>query len=347
MKHRETPQNGTRLFSEEPAETTGFADVKARHLLCAPAQDPHVCFHQGLYHYCESSAHGIFIRSAAHFLDLGAVDSRRVWAPPAHGPASRHLWAPELHRIDGRFYIYFAADNGRNANHRMWVLAAQTDDPLGPYELVGSLETGGWAIDGTVLTDAFGNHLFVWSGWPGKKNGQQNLYIARMKSPVALAGPRVLLAQPDRAWECHGLPICEGPQVLQRGGRTFIVYSASGSWTQDYCLGVLVHDGGDLLDPKTWRKTEPALQKNVHAWGVGHCCFVTTPDGSEDWVIYHSKTSRRLGWIDREVRAQPFSWTPEGSPRLGSPLPVELAMVAPVVEAPLAAITTSLVAQSA
>ena len=104
------------------------------------------------------------------------AESRRVWAPPARGPVSRNIWAPELHQIDGKFYIYFAADNGVNANHRMWVLAAVTDDPAGSYRLVGSLETGGWAIDGTVLTDVFGNHTFVWSGWPGSTNGRQNLY---------------------------------------------------------------------------------------------------------------------------------------------------------------------------
>ena len=103
--------------------------------------------HGNAYYYCESSAHGIFVRVAAHFLELGSSESRRVWAPPAQGLFSRNLWAPELHLIEGRFYIYFAADDGENANHRMWVLAALTNDPAGPYELAGPLETEGWAID--------------------------------------------------------------------------------------------------------------------------------------------------------------------------------------------------------
>ena len=71
----------------------------------------------------------------------------------------------------------------------MWVLTATTDDPAGKYELAGSLDTQGWAIDGTVLTDMFGNATFVWSGWPTGRNGSQNLYMARMKSPLELAGP--------------------------------------------------------------------------------------------------------------------------------------------------------------
>lgn len=275
-------------------------------------------FHDGIYYYGESTTHGIFVRSARHFLELGIAESKRVWAPAASGPASKNLWAPELHQFDGRFYIYFAADDGANARHRMWVLTAKTDDPAGPYELAGSLETQGWAIDGTVLSDVFGNHVFVWSGWPGKRNGRQNLYMARMKNPLELTGGRVLLAQPDQTWECRGMPICEGPQLLQRAGRTFIVYSASGSWTQDYCLGMLEHRGGDFLDPSSWRKVGPVFSKNSEACGVGHCTFVNTSEG-DDWLLYHAKTSRRRGWSDREVRAQPFTWNEDGTPFFGSP----------------------------
>jgi GH43 family beta-xylosidase len=343
VDYRNTPHGSTGFCSELGAGSVSSASSRlvgpthARHLLPAPAQDPHVLWHDGHYYYCESSAHGIFVRSVKHFLQLGAAESRQVWAPPGRGPVSQNLWAPELHRIDGRFYIYFAADNGINANHRMWVLAASTDDPAGPYQLAGSLETRGWAIDGTVLTDVFGNHTFIWSGWAGANNGRQNLYMARMKSPLELIGPRVLLAQPDRPWECHGMPICEGPQVLQRGSRTFIVYSASGSWTEDYCLGLLAQEGGDLMNPSSWRKVGPALRKNAHAWGVGHGCFVTTPDGADDWVIYHAKTSKRDGWADREVRAQPFTWTADGRPEFGSPLPVERAPALPIMDIPFVA----------
>lgn len=246
---------------------------------------------------------------------------------------ARNLWAPELHRIDGRFYIYFAADDGHNPNHRMWVLAADTNDPDGRYSLVSRLETERWAIDGTVLDAGSGDRFFVWSGWPGQRNGQQNLYLARMKSPVELDRKRVLLTTPDQPWERKGMPICEGPQVLRRNGRTFIVYSASGSWTEDYCLGLLTHSGGDMTDPATWRKVGPIFAKNEHALGVGHCTFVTTPDEREDWIVYHAKTSRRHGWSDREVRAQRFGWTAMGSPLLGEPVSPALPQSRPNLEA--------------
>lgn len=288
-------------------------------VLHAPAQDPQVVFADGRYYYCESSKDGIFLRAAADFAELGKAPRVRVWAPPVSGGASRNIWAPELHVLDGRCYIYFAADDGNNANHRMWVLEARTSDVLGAYDLVGSLDTGGWAIDGTILTDERGERFFIWSGWPGRTDGQQNLYISRMASPTRLAGRRVVLATPDQSWERHGMPICEGPQVLSRDGKFFVIYSASGSWTPDYCLGMLVYEGGDLMNPASWKKAGQVFARNEHAWGIGHCGFLTTAEG-EDWIFYHSKTLKSDGWDDREVRAQPFSWTAAGRPDLGAPV---------------------------
>lgn len=300
-----------------PAHASAFAHL----VLPAPAQDPHVLCHGNAYYYCESSPSGIYVRRAPDFLAFGASPRQRVWSPPRDGPFSRNLWAPELHRIDGRFYIYFAADDGDNAHHRMWVLAATTDDPAGSYELAGALDTGGWAIDGTVFSDAAGRPFFLWSGWPADHDGQQNLYLAPLRSPVALATTRVLLAAPDQPWERHGLPLCEGPQILQRDGRTFVVYSASGSWTADYCLGLLALEGDDPMNASAWRKAGPVFSRNAHGWGVGHCGFATAADGAA-WLLYHAKTSLRPGWNDREVRAQSFTWTPDGAPAFGEPLPV-------------------------
>ncbi|HYP17488.1 MAG TPA: glycoside hydrolase family 43 protein [Opitutus sp.] len=319
MVYREISHRRRRAFSHAPLSVSARG-ASARLVLPAPAQDPHVYREAGLYYYTESSPSGVFVRVLRDFRDFASADRQRVWTPARRGPASHNLWAPELHRIDGRYYIYFAADDGANENHRMWVLGATTDDPAGDYELLGTLDTQGWAIDGTTFLDGCGERFFVWSGWPGDQDGQQNLYVARMKTPTALATPRVLLTRPDQPWERHGLPLCEGPQVLQRAGRTFIIYSASGSWTEDYGLGLLEHIGGDLANPRSWRKHAPVFSKNRHAWGVGHCGFATTASG-QDWILYHAKTSRRPGWTDREVRAQPFTWDADGAPVFGAPLP--------------------------
>src|SRR5438445_8218053 len=115
-----------------------------------------------------------------------------------------------------------------------------------------------------------------------------------MCDPVTISGSRVMISTPDQKGERVTMPICEGPQVLKRNGDIFIVYSASGSWTPDYCLGMLhCHTYNDVLNPESWRKHGPVFRKNEQVWGVGHCSFVKSLCQTEDWIIYHAKSSRK------------------------------------------------------
>jgi GH43 family beta-xylosidase len=287
--------------------------------------------HGGYYYYSESrNKRHIYIRRSRTIAGIGLDPGVRVWSAPARGGNSDNVWAPELHLIDGKWFIYYAADDGDNANHRMWVLESLGADPCGKYVCRGQLETCGWAIDGTVLSLDQGQRYFLWSGWPGRRNGQQNLYIAPMKDPVTISGRRVLIATPDQAWERVAMPICEGPQVLRRNGDFFIVYSASASWTADYCLGLLHNKTREVLNPAAWQKHGPVFKKTEQVWGVGHCSFVKSVSQNEDWIIYHSKSSRQPGWEDRDVHAKPFTWTTEGFPDFGTPLPRSNPVVPPL-----------------
>jgi GH43 family beta-xylosidase len=295
--------------------------------------DPWLLYHEGVYLYCESrNNRGIYLRRSETITEIGEDPGVCVWQAPAQGMNSDEIWAPELHFLNGKWQIYYAASDGRNRNHRMWVLESQTEDPRGPYRDCGCLRTEGWAIDGTVLKLDNGRLYFIWSGWPGRVNGRQNLYIAPMKDPHTLAGPRVLLSSPELPWERVGMPITEGPQVLKANGKIFIVYSAGGSWTEDYCLGLLTHRSGDVLDPATWEKRGPVFKKTQNVWGVGHCSFVKSPDQTEDWIIYHAKSSRKQGWVDRQIHAQRFTWHEDGLPFFGTPtsagVPIPVASMA-------------------
>ncbi len=299
--------------------------------------------HEGFYYYCESRHHqrSIVVRRSRTIAGIGQDAGVCVWNAPATGRNCDHLWAPELHRIGNRWFIYYAADDGDNHNHRMWVLESEGNDPRGKYHCRGQLQTGGWAIDGTVLTLDNGRMFFIWSGWPGPRNGRQDLYAVAMRDPVTLAGPRVRLCSPDQRWERVAMPICEGPQILKRNGDIFIVYSASGSWTPDYCLGLLHNRTGDILNPAAWQKRGPVFRKTEHVWGVGHCSFVKSLCGTEDWIIYHAKSLKAHGWKDRDVHAKRFTWTAEGLPDFGSP-PPRLSDVQPAAE-PVIGVSESLV----
>ncbi len=293
--------------------------------------DPWVIQDDGVYYYCYSHRGRICVNVATTIQDAVQFTGTSVWRPEPDQPYSKELWAPELHKLDGRWYIYVAADNGHNENHRMYVLQARTDDPTGSFDMAGKIAdaTDKWAIDGTVL--AHNNRLyFVWSGWEGDVNVQQNLYIAPMKDPLSIDGPRSLISKPQYDWEEIGKPLInEGPEVLKHDGNVFIIYSASGSWTDDYCLGQLKLIGDDPLDPNAWEKKKtPVFGSTGTVFGPGHASFTKSPDGTEDWIVYHTAKRKGAGW-DRHTRMQRFTWTITGNPCFGYPVSDGIEIAAP------------------
>ena len=292
--------------------------------------DPFVYRHDdGWYYIAQSSRGGVVLRRSRTISGLGGGESRLIWEPTPGTPFSRELWAPEVHFLRGKWYIYVAADDGDNANHRMYALENASADPFeGAFLFKGKVAdpaTDRWAIDGTVLRMGSGDAerlYFVWSGWEGLANVDQRIYIAPMRDPLTIAGPRVELSRPTLAWEKAAGPptINEGPQPLVRDGRAFIVYSAAGSWSDSYCLGLLsLKPGAEPLDASSWRKSpEPVFAGANGVVAPGHCSFTKSPDGSQDWIAYHAAKRPGSGW-SRSVRIQPFGWGEDGSPAFGDP----------------------------
>jgi hypothetical protein len=149
------------------------------------------------------------------------------------------------------------------------------------------------------------------------------LYIAEMSNPWTLRTDRVQISTPIYTWEVHGLPINEGPQILIHDGKLHIIYSASGYWTPQYALGRLTYNGtGSLLNPASWTKaSQPVFQATPEVVGVGHASFVKSPDVTQDWIVYHAHANPARFNEDRVVHIQPFSFSADGTPNFGSPLP--------------------------
>lgn len=297
------------------------------------------------YLWCFSDGNrGIAIHTSSRLTSLGR--KHVVWRAPARGPWSREIWAPELHFLDGRWHIYFAASDGHNANHLAYVLVSADDDPLGAYTLHGPLETGDiagqpiWAIDMTVLEHA-GRRYAIWSGWDEPGSDRQFLYAAAMTSPTELETPRVRICRNDDfPWEFteddgHGRGLNEGPQVFRSDDRTFVMYSCAASWLPTYKLGCLELTGPDPLDPASWKKRpEPVFTGTDRTYGVGHSCFVPSPDATELWHVYHAKRDRDPGWR-RAVFVQPVEIDPRGFPDFSRPVDPGEPLHRPAGEPPL------------
>ena len=284
--------------------------------------DPWLIFHEGAYYYCLSGKGGVCVARVENIGGLSQAEPVRVWQPPEGTMYSKQLWAPELHYVDGDWYIYVAADDGRNENHRMYVLKGSSQNPLDPFGFVGKISdpTDRWAIDGTVMRCA-GKLYFIWSGWEGSENVAQNLYIAPMDGPCKISGERVKISAPELSWELIGganLPkINEGPAAAEHKGAHHIIYSASGSWCDDYCLGLLTLKGGDPLAPGAWVKSDkPILSKSEGMFGPGHCSLTTSPDGAQTYVVYHANLVSGTGWRGRSVWVKSVEWDENNFPRI-------------------------------
>ncbi|AMV40825.1 family 43 glycosylhydrolase [Planctomyces sp. SH-PL62] len=326
-----------------------FGEVRAQevrdffNMVVPSGADPWVYRHDdGWYYVTYTTGSDVVLRRSRTISGLGGAESRVVWTPTPGAPFSRELWAPEVHHLRGRWYVYVAADDGDNANHRMYVLENTAADPFeGAFLLKGKIAdpaSDRWAIDGSVLRLGSGDSerlYFVWSGWEGDVNVDQRLYIAPMSDPTTISGPRVELSRPTFPWEKAAGPptINEGPQAIVRDGRMFLIYSAAGSWSDSYCLGMLsAKADADPLDPASWTKTpEPVFAGGDGVVAPGHCSFTKSPDGTEDWIVYHAAKKPGSGW-SRSVRAQPFRWNDDGFPVFGAPIPPDAPIPVPAGE---------------
>jgi GH43 family beta-xylosidase len=302
----------------------------------AGGADPWVVKQDGSYYYIQSRDNGIWVSKSTRLSDVITAGRTQVWAAPATGWNSTNIWAPELHFIDGRWYIYYAGGSSGPPfiNQHAGVLQSVGADALGPYTDKGMLYTGDslgtntgnrWSID---LTSAqIGAQRYaIWSGWAGNATTDktpQQLYIAKMDTPWSISSNRVMISAPTASWEVGTeLDLQEGPEVVQHGSDTFVLYSTRESWLKEYRLGLLRLSSltADPMSPSSWTKTGPVFAGNAAVYGVGHASVTTSPDNLESWVVYHSKVSTTPGW-DRDIRMQKFTWGADGAPSFGDPSP--------------------------
>ncbi|MDB5327903.1 MAG: inverting alpha,5-L-arabinofuranosidase [Phycisphaerales bacterium] len=299
----------------------GLIDILAKR-----GADPWVIRHtDGAYYYVQSGGGHIYLRKSAMLAGLATAERKAIWTAPAKGPNSKEVWAPEFHFVDGKWTVYYAADDGKNADHRMFALQCTGDDPMHDRFIdAGQLKlaTDHWAIDGTHIQHR-GQQYFCWSGWEGREDVRQLLYLQKMKDGLTPVGDRVEISRPTLPWECQGgRPLInEGPEFLSRGGKLHLIYSASGSWSDFYCLGRLTIDAeADLMVAKNWAKhDQPVFASANGIIAPGHCSFVNcAEDEGHPWIIYHCARHFGAGW-DRYVRAQRFTWNADDTANFGQP----------------------------
>jgi GH43 family beta-xylosidase len=305
-----------------------------------PIADPFVTRYDGRY-YVTGTRTGVSVElwSASSIAALRDARPVSVWEP-GFGEPSHLVWSPTLfflpHHGAMHWFLYFtAAHEDSIGAHRIYVCESQDSDPLGPYTFRG--QVAGMAdvpvIDPSILRVGKQTYLmYVQDGGGGATPDANVIYVAPLGDPLTVTAPGSPIAYPDQPWERGGdaaqssYPVAEGPTALYYGERTLIVYSASHTGNYNYCLGLLRYDGAtDPADRRAWTKSGPVFTycEANRVYGPGRAAFTTSPDGCEDWMLYHAKDTKEFTFEGRTTRAQRFGWHPDGTPDFGTPAAAE------------------------
>lgn len=296
--------------------------------------DPWIYRHTDGFYYFTASVpeyDRIEVRRAETIQGLASAEPAVVWRKHDRGIMSKHIWAPEIHYIDEKWYIYFAAAReDAFFDHRMYVLETDAPNPLeGTWvergQIVTSWET--FSLDATSFEHDDVRYL-VWAQREPGIRGNSNLYIASMRNPWTLESEPVRLTIPEYEWEIQGFLVNEGAAAIVRNGRVFITYSASAT-NANYAMGMLTSPAdSNLLDANSWTKSpEPVFVTNRQTgqYGPGHNSFTVSPDG-EDLLVYHARNYEDIVGDplydpNRHTRVQVLHWNEDGTPQFGVPVP--------------------------
>jgi GH43 family beta-xylosidase len=300
-------------FMEETGVTSSSVATKFNNPLYQ-GQDPFVAYHDGFYYFVSSSnldSHNkVYVSKSRTLTDQG----EKVMVFDSQGTQTR-IFAPEIFFLEGKWYIYYCADlKDYGYKHMATVLEAATDDPQGPYVDKGALyagENGEYKQANDITVFDYNGELYAIWGTLG--DGEPiGPAIAKMDNPYTITQDRSFLSKVGGG---------EGPRVLQKDGKVFLTMSEGDYQSDGYRLSYLMNTDGDFLNEDSWTRTNNVFVATDDVSGPARAGFVKSPDGKEDWMIYHSrvyKGTERSSW--RQVNIKKMGWNEDGTPDFGDPV---------------------------
>ncbi len=298
------------------------------------APDPCVVYHDGYYYAVYTEVFGITLYRSTS-LETVVRDEKLTIHTAFSGTTCTSLWAPELHYnpATDRWYVYFsdATNSFDFFSIRMMCLESTTSDPWGEYVYKGCTDPDLLAIDQTVFYDQGSDTLYTAFSEFSSDKGQV-ITLAVMENPWTVSDRRIRLSYPMYGWESNGATegkderVNEGPVFMLHNGTLSLIYSASGCWSEYYCLGLIEFKGDnfsadEIMNKNNWsKKSRPIFSSANEVYGVGHCTFFTSPDGSETWIAYHGMATPDAGESNRFMYAQPITFDENNLPVIGDPL---------------------------
>jgi len=280
--------------------------------------DPFVLRHEGRYYAYGTAPAGPGGGRFPVLVSNDLVDWHRAGYAMA-APGADEFWAPEVAHADGRFWLYYSRGDRQGHGHRLRVAVA--DHPAGPFSDCDTLLVPDqpFSIDAHPFRDHDGQwYLYYCVDFLELEDEHRigtGIVVDRMLAMDRLAGQPRTVARPHADWQLfkkgramydavYDWHTVEGASVLVHGGRYYCFYSG-GAWEQqNYGVSWVVaeHPLGPFTRPEGSEHALLMRTRPGNVIGPGHNSFTTSPDGSQDWIVYHAwdpaMTGRRM-CIDR------------------------------------------------
>ena len=212
--------------------------------------------------------------------------------------ARRAMWAPAAIEKDGRYFLFFSANDIQNDQQLGGIGVAVADKPAGPFKdylgkpLVDRFHNGAQPIDQFVFKARDGQHYLIYGGW-------RHCNVAKLRADF-----RGFDAFPNGATFKEITPegYVEGPFMFLKDGKYYFMWS-EGGWTgPNYSVAYAIADSP--LGP--FKRLAKVLQQDPQvATGAGHHSVIKGPGRDEWFIVYHRRPlgdregNHRVTCIDR------------------------------------------------
>ncbi|CEA16139.1 hypothetical protein ING2E5B_1391 [Fermentimonas caenicola] len=248
-----------------------------------PLADPFILLYEGTYYaYGTGSPDGIEVITSNDLINWNRVDNGRnglaLHKNDSYG--EKWFWAPEVYFVNGKFYMYYSAEEH--------MCVATSDSPLGPFvqDIKQPMLPGEKTIDNTLFIDEDGTpYLFF-----DRFNDGLNIWVAELEDDLKTIKKETLhpCIHVSQEWEEVWPRVNEGAFVIKQNGTYYMTYSANSYESQYYGIGCAT--ATDIMGEWTKYSHNPLLQIPGNLYGVGHSSMFKDNDGN--WrIVFHAHQS--------------------------------------------------------
>lgn len=222
--------------------------------------------------------------------------------------AHRAVWAPAPVKRNGKYYLYFAANDIQPGDGQVGGIGVGVaSKPEGPYKdaigkpLIGDYYNGAQPIDQCVFVDDDGQAYMIYGG-------HSHANVVKLNEDMVSLG--TLDKNGTIYREITPENYVEGPKLIKRKGIYYLFWS-EGGWTgPDYAVSYAM--ANSPLGP--WKRQAKILQRDeAVATGSGHNGVLNVPGTDEYYIVYHRHPLGATDGNDRQLSYDRLRFNDDGT----------------------------------